>query len=217
MTLGQLKKYTVNLKSIDQAIGDPIVAGAGDANGRTLRVVFSQEAKEQLTKGTKVYLKWRHIQKDIRGYNVFTKVEDNDDSAFKPTVWEITWPQAMLHEGDAVAHIELVDKVSIACTQNFTVHILSDPDDGSSFVLSDDYSEFKKATIELASSTSEIDEQFDEWQKEFDTWDEVVTNASQSSQAALQKASDALAITDEFDDKLDRILDGKLTLEIEEF
>lgn len=217
MTLGQLKKYTVNLKSLDQAIGDPIVAGAGDANGRTLRVLFSQEAKEQLAKNTKVYLKWRHIQQNVRGYNVFTKVEDNDNNAFKPTVWEITWPQAMLWEGDVVAHIELVDEVSIACSQNFTVHVLEDPDDGAFYVASNDYSEFKNAIINLSTSATKVNEQFDKWQKEFDTWDEVVTNASQNAQAAFQKASEALDTTQTFDDKLNRVLEGKLVLEIESF
>ena len=45
----ELKAFTVNMKSMDQDIDDPIIAGAGDANGRTFRVIFTQEAAAQFT------------------------------------------------------------------------------------------------------------------------------------------------------------------------
>ena len=36
----ELKTVTVNLKSLDQDIQDPIVASGADANGRTFRIIF---------------------------------------------------------------------------------------------------------------------------------------------------------------------------------
>ena len=45
----ELKTVTVNLKSLDQDIKDPIVAGGADANGRTFRIMFDQEAAAQIT------------------------------------------------------------------------------------------------------------------------------------------------------------------------
>ena len=45
----ELRSFVVNMKSLDQDIADPIVAGAGDANGRSFRVIFTQEAKAQKT------------------------------------------------------------------------------------------------------------------------------------------------------------------------
>ena len=103
----ELKVFTVNLKSLDQDIQDPIVAGAGDANGRTFRIIFDQEAEAQITPATKVYLSWYHKQKQVKGYNVFTKVSDD------PIIWEIHWPRAMLSEGDALCCIELVDDCTL--------------------------------------------------------------------------------------------------------
>ena len=85
----ELKAVTVNLKSLDQDIQDPIVAGGADANGRTFRIIFDQEAAAQCVADTKVYLSWRHVQLDIKGYNVFTKTHED------PIVWEIKWPQAI--------------------------------------------------------------------------------------------------------------------------
>lgn len=40
----ELKDFVVNLKSLSQDIEDPIIQGGGDANGRTLRIIFTQEA-----------------------------------------------------------------------------------------------------------------------------------------------------------------------------
>ena len=63
----ELKAFTVNMKSMDQDIDDPIIAGAGDANGRTFRIIFTQEAAAQFTEYTKVYLSWHHKQADVSG------------------------------------------------------------------------------------------------------------------------------------------------------
>ena len=50
--MNELKATVINLKSLSQNIPDPIVVGAGDANGRTLRVIFTQEAAAQMTEDT---------------------------------------------------------------------------------------------------------------------------------------------------------------------
>lgn len=206
--MSQLRKFIVNMRTLDQPIGDPIVAGAGDANGRTLVVLFSQEAQDQLASDTKVYLKWRHLQQNVKGYNVFTPVDRGD--CFHPAKWEITWPKSMLKEGDALCHIELVDSVSIACSQNFTVHILSDPDDGSTFVASDDYSVFQQAVIEMNSTKEDMQKQFDQWQADFEHWRSDLSDVKATANAAFQKATDV-------ENRLDAIVADGMGLYIEEF
>jgi hypothetical protein len=37
----------------------------------------------------------------------------------------------MLHEGDVLANIELVDDISVAASTSFTIRILKDPWDGT--------------------------------------------------------------------------------------
>ena len=139
----ELRTHVINLKSLDQDIPDPIIAGGGDVNGRTLRVILTQEAWAQMTSSTKIYLKWRHKQLDVRGYNVLRQVSE------EPCVWEINWPSAMLRKGDVLACLELVDKVSISPTVNFIVHVLEDPIGNSGFKNEDDWSEFQKAVLKL--------------------------------------------------------------------
>ena len=178
----ELKTVTVNLKSLDQDIQDPIVAGGADANGRTFRIIFDQEAAAQCVADTKVYLSWRHIQLDIKGYNVFTKTHED------PIVWEIKWPQAMLHEGDVFCCIELVDSVSIASSTNFLVHVLSDPNDGSTFVVSDDFSAFQNAVINLASIGDKMEKQMEEQRKEFKEWTKETETIKKVAADAYDKA-----------------------------
>lgn len=158
----ELRTVTVNMKSFDQDIPDPIVAGGGDADGRTLRVVFSQEAEAQLTDDSKVYLSWCHQGLKVKGYNVFDLTSKTD-----PVVWEIKWPQKMLREGDVLCCIELVDDISVVQSQNFTVHVLSDPNDGSEYVVSDDFSVFQQAIVDMNSAVGNAESQLAEQKEKF--------------------------------------------------
>lgn len=75
----ELKATVVNMKNFSQDISDPIILGGGDADGRTLRVIFTQEAAAQFTKSSKLYLSWHHKETNIKGYNVFTEIINEDD------------------------------------------------------------------------------------------------------------------------------------------
>lgn len=154
----ELKATVVNMKSLSQNIEDPIVNGAADVKGRTLRVIFTQEAAAQITPKTKVYLAWYHQNKDIRGYNAFSQIINVDDEDFPPT-WEIYYPSSMLWEGNVLANIQLVDNVSIAVSTNFIIHILKDFNEEEDQDPISDYSEFKKAAIALSSLSEQMEEQ----------------------------------------------------------
>lgn len=181
----ELKAFTVNMKSMDQDIDDPIIAGAGDANGRTFRVIFTQEAAAQFTEYSKVYLSWKHKQAKIEGLNVFKQV--NDD----PMIWEIHWPQTMLREGDVLCCIKLVDDVSIVQSTNFIVHVLSDPTSGENFVTSDDYSIFQTAIINLNYISQKMVHQMEDQEKEFAGWREDFASMKDEISAATDKANEA--------------------------
>ena len=196
----ELKDFVVNLKSLSQDIDDPIIQGSGDANGRALRVVFSQEAADMLTPYTKVYLYWNHQQLKTYGVNVFTKVSKDDQCCCSPVIWEIHWPKAMLHEGDVLCCIKLVDDASISPSNNFLVHILQDPNDGSSFVVGDDYSIFDKCILEMNAATEKAREQLEQQQKEFndmraefDSVRERADKAYEMAKKALESAKDNVA------------------------
>lgn len=181
----ELKAFTVNMKSMDQDIDDPIIAGAGDANGRTFRVIFTQEAAAQFTEYSKVYLSWKHKQAKIEGLNVFTHVKDD------PMIWEIHWPQSMLHEGDVLCCIKLVDDISIVQSTNFIVHVLSDPTSGENFVTSDDYSIFQTAIINMNYISQKMVNQMEDQEKEFAGWREDFSGMKEQISEATDKANQA--------------------------
>lgn len=186
----ELKDFVVNLKSLSQDIDDPIIQGGGDANGRTFKIIFTQEAADMFTPYTKVYLYWNHQQLKTYGVNVFTKVSKDED-CFHPPVWQINWPKAMLHEGDVLCCIKLVDDISIAPSNNFIVHVLQDPNDGSSFVVGDDYSVFDRCVIEMNSLTDKLREEFDGYKKEFEDMRQSFSTIENNSNLALQRANEA--------------------------
>lgn len=192
----ELKTFTVNLKSLDQNISDPIVAGGADANGRTFRIIFDQEAAAQITPETKVYLSWFHQQKKVKGYNIFTQTSED------PIIWEIHWPQSMLKEGDVLCCIELVDSVSIAQSTNFLVHVLSDPNDGSGFVVSDDFTLFQNAVIRLNCIGDQMRDQMTQQKIEFNDMMSAVSEWGDKIDAAVETAQNAKDRVDEVYDKL---------------
>lgn len=195
--MNELKATVINLKSLSQNIPDPIVVGAGDANGRTLRIIFTQEAAAQMTEDTKVYLSWHHQEVNIKGYNVFTQIIDEDDEDFPPT-WEITYPKSMLYEGNVLACIQIVDSVSIATSNNFTIHVLIDPNDGSRYTATDDFSDFQKAVISMTTLSDEMRRQisaqkieFEDMQLEFMDVRRIAGNAEDISAQAKEIAENA--------------------------
>ena len=195
----ELRAFTVNLKSMDQDIPDPIVAGAGDANGRTFRIIFDQEAAAQLTPETKIYLSWFHKQKKIKGYNVFTQT--NDD----PVIWEIKWPQTMLHEGDVLCCIEMVDSVSIVQSTTFLVHVLTDPNDGSGFVVSDDFSEFQNAVIQLNCIADQMKDQMLQQKLEFEDMALQFGEIKEKADVAYLNSTDAVNRVSALEEKVDNM------------
>lgn len=110
----------------------------------------------------------------------------------------------MLYEGNVVACIQIVDDISISTSVNFTIHVLIDPNDGSQFTATDDFTEFQKAVISLATAETEAREQmeeqaaqFEEMQIEFENVKEIAENAQNVSQLAQEIAEQALATSNE--------------------
>lgn len=184
-----LKKNVINMKHLSQNIDDPIVVNAADANGRTLEIIFTQEAAAQLTPDTKVYLSWYHQQQKIKGYNVFTYTP-GDDPKRDPYRWQIFYSQSMLYCGDVLAHIELVDDVSIAASNNFMIHVLENPNDGSTFVVSDDFSEFKKAVIALNNITDKTTAQFEKCEAQYQYVLQTVKNFEDDAEKLKQQLAE---------------------------
>lgn len=181
----ELKRNVINMKSLDQDIKDPIVVGSGEANGRTLAIIFTQEAAAQIVPMTHVYLKWRHVQADVVGYNAFT--QESED----PQIWVITFPKQMLREGDVLATIELVDDISIAASTTFSIHIMSDAYLENKYDDSDDFTEFQKAALALSTASYKAAEQMRAFSCKFAQLENEMKETEAEAQQATQEAIEA--------------------------
>ena len=106
----------------------------------------------------------------------------------------------MLYGGNVLACIQLVDNVSIATSTNFIIHILIDPNDGSTYVESDDYSDFQKMVITINSLSEQMRRQliaqkleFEDMQLEFMDMRRIAKNAEDVSIYARQISEESLA------------------------
>lgn len=187
----ELRTFVLDMKSLDQKIQSPILVGAGDANGRTFRIIFTQEAADMFTPLTKVYLKWYHQTERTRGYNVFQEKKDEEDF-LSPQVWELKFPRMMLFEGDVTCSIELVDDISISTSTTFLIHVVADPYDGSDFCATDDFSVFQQAVIDMNSAAEKANKQFEDHEKRFSDMEKDMDECQKKSNKALSLATEAM-------------------------
>lgn len=118
----------------------------------------------------------------------------------------------MLHEGNVLACIQLVDEVSIATSVNFTIHILSDPNDGSDYELSDDYSDFQKMVIRISCLEKQMKDQMEAQKIEFEDMQLIfqrivatATDAESIAKEAREKAEEALNITSGYEEAIQHL------------
>ncbi len=187
----ELKTFVLNMKSLDQQIPSPVLVGAGDANGRTFRIIFTQEAADMFTQYTKVYLKWYHQSEKTRGYNVFCENKAEEDF-LSPQIWEMKFPRMMLYEGDVICTIELVDDISISTSSSFLIHVTADPYDGSHFCSTDDFSVFQQAVIDMNSVAEKASQQFEDYEQRFTQIEKDVDTCKENSDKAYTLATDAI-------------------------
>ena len=109
----------------------------------------------------------------------------------------------MLSEGDALCCIELVDEVSIAPSTNFLVHILSDPNDGSNFVVSDDFTLFQNAVIQMNCIVDQMKDQMKQQKIEFEDMQLKFSEVKETAEEAKTIAKEAKTKVDYLDDKID--------------
>lgn len=118
----------------------------------------------------------------------------------------------MLHEGNALANIQLVDDVSIATSTNFTIHILYDPNNGSTYTDSDDYSDFKKMVISISCLEQQMKDQMELQKIEFEDMQLEFQKVRKIAADAYKTASDSLEKVEEFKNELIQYIDNSLEI-----
>ncbi len=161
--LDQLRSNVIDLKSLDQDISDPIIAGAGESGGPQLYVILTQEAAARFTPTTNLYLSWKHLDyPNVKGYDMFDKISDD------PAVWAISWPHAMRKAGTVEACLEIVDELSVSQSKHFNINVLSDIESGAGDFTQEDYDLFHQALVEMSEKVQEANNLVDNANDVFD-------------------------------------------------
>ena len=128
----------------------------------------------------------------------------------------------MLHEGNVLACIQLVDGISIASSTNFVIHVLEEPDTGEDFLAMDDYSEFKRMIIRISSLEDEMRELMEEQEEEFagirnefagmqEEFEDVKADVTEALETANQAIETAEAMSDVAQQAKDLAVDANET------
>lgn len=130
----------------------------------------------------------------------------------------------MLYEGNVLACIQIVDEVSIATSVNFNIHILIDPNDGATFVESDDYTNFQKAVIQLTTIQEKsrkqlIDQklEFEDMQLTFIDMQQNISNLNNAFDNLNNNILDKIATIESIIDKKANITDIYTKTQIDNF
>ena len=187
--LDQLRKNVINLKSLDQEINDPIIAGAGESGGPQLFVILTQEAAARFTPTTKLYLSWKHLDLDnVLGYNMFTQVSE------KPNTWAISWPPQMKYEGTVEACLEIVDAISVDQSRHFNIEVLSDLQQDNQFA-EEGYDVFHQSLLEMTQTndeTRELLQEVTDLQTEAASLYEEMLESQETTQERVQAIEDKM-------------------------
>lgn len=219
--MDELRTNVILLKHLDQEIDDSIIAGAGEAGGHNLTIIFAQEAAARLTPLTRIYLNWKHLDiPNLRGFDAFTPQDPIELACgeFYP-VWSIKWPTAMKQEGTVEASIVLLDEVSKDESLHFTIEVLSDLHGSDDLMDEDNYSLFEQAlldmnktiqeTQELLESTKELFSTIEELQAELESKLQEITEEQeklQQEQTELrQEWEDFLKEHEKYDDRVKKL------------
>ncbi len=191
--INYLKTNVIFLKHLDQKIETPVIAGAGEAGGRKLTLVLTEEAAARLTPLTQIYLNWKHLDvPNLKGFNIFTQEEPIELSCGKLyPVWSIGWPAAMKQEGTVLANIVFLDEQSKDESNSFEIEILSDIAGSEDLMNEEDFSLFEEMLLKMNKQLDKIEkqqkqiettlkkveklqEQLNQAQKNLETWQKAV-------------------------------------------
>jgi len=103
----------------------------------------------------------------------------------------------MLYEGNVLACIQLVDSVSIATSTNFMIHVLIDPNDGSRYTATDDFTEFQNAVISLTTLSDEMQHQMADQKAEFEDMQLEFMDVQRIAQESENVSTQAREIADQ--------------------
>lgn len=190
MSLENFRKLKIRLDKANQPIIHKQITSEGDRNGRQLEVQLTNRYVLESQENVQLTLYWKHLRLGNQGMEPFETANASDG------IFEVSFPQAMLNEGNVDCYIQIRDGNHFTNTRHFTVVVKGTGFDAQTVVASDDYKALNDALAQIRHYQDNIDEIMDDVGRELE-------------KLRIEKENDLNDLYNSKETKLDNLHDNK--------
>lgn len=149
----------IQLDTINERFNKVPTAKEGDANGRGMIVVLTENGLVKNTTGVSLLFKWEHTR--IAGAQ---GLEDFEPLDLTKGEYIVTYPTEMNHEGYVKAEIRIIDNGKYAGSRNMKIQVEPSVGDDTAMESSNQFSALVTALLQVNSWNTTIDGKIVEWE-----------------------------------------------------
>ena len=149
----------IQLDTINERFNKVPTAKEGDANGRGMIVVLTENGLVKNTTGVSLLFKWEHTR--ITGAQ---GLEDFEPLDLTKGEYIVTYPTEMNHEGYVKAEIRIIDNGKYAGSRNMKIQVEPSVGDDTAMESSNQFSALVTALLQVNSWNTTIDGKIVEWE-----------------------------------------------------
>ena len=149
----------IQLDTINERFNKVPTAKEGDANGRGMIVVLTENGLVKNTTGVSLLFKWEHTR--IAGAQ---GLEDFEPLDLTKGEYIVTYPAEMNHEGYVKAEIRIIDNGKYAGSRNMKIQVEPSVGDDTAMESSNQFSALVTALLQVNSWNTTIDGKIVEWE-----------------------------------------------------
>ena len=149
----------IQLDTINERFNKVPTAKEGDANGRGMIVVLTENGLVKNTTGVSLLFKWEHTR--ITGAQ---GLEDFEPLDLTKGEYIVTYPAEMNHEGCVKAEIRIIDNGKYAGSRNMKIQVEPSVGDDTAMGSSNQFSALVTALLQVNSWNTTIDGKIVEWE-----------------------------------------------------
>ena len=153
----------IQLDTINERFNKVPTAKEGDANGRGMIVVLTENGIVKNTTGVSLLFKWEHTR--IAGAQ---GLEDFEPLDLTKGEYIVTYPTEMNHEGYVKAEIRIIDNGKYAGSRNMKIQVEPSVGDDTAMESSNQFSALVTALLQVNSWNTTIDGKIVEWEADME-------------------------------------------------
>ena len=177
----------IQLDTINERFNKVPTAKEGDANGRGMIVVLTENGLVKNTTGVSLLFKWEHTR--ITGAQ---GLEDFEPLDLTKGEYIVTYPAEMNHEGCVKAEIRIIDNGKYAGSRNMKIQVEPSVGDDTAMGSSNQFTALVTALLQVNSWNTTIDGKVVEWEADMEATKQLYVNTLNDAEAAYPQELVAL-------------------------